>query len=105
MAKEKEARIRPHGEYVLVQRLKKETVSPGGIVIPGEAQEKANLGKVLAVGPGRITEHGIRLEPQVKKGDLVLLPKYAGAEDMGKALPSEHLIIRESEILGVVEEE
>lgn len=103
MSKEKTPQIRPMHDYVLVRREKAEKVSTGGIIIPEEAQAKADRGTVISTGPGRIDDRGRRHEPEVKKGDVVLLPKYAGAEDMRGSLPSQHLLIRESEILAVEE--
>lgn len=92
-------KIRPLLDRVLVKRLAHEEKTAGGIIIPDVAKEKAQTGTVIAVGPGRMLNDGKIVPMQVKVGDVVFLPKYAGTE----ASP-EHIIIREEEILGVVEQ-
>ncbi len=91
-------KIRPLGDRVLVKRLEEETTTAAGIIIPEAAKEKAQTGKVLAVGPGKLDEQGKNIPMQVKVGDVIYFGKYAGTE-----LGDEHLIIREDEILGIVE--
>ena len=94
-------RIRPLQDRVIVKRLEgKEERSAGGIIIPDTAKEKPQEGKVVAVGPGR-REDGKVTAPDVKAGDRVLFGKYAGSEI--KLDGEEHLILREEDILGVVE--
>ena len=86
-------KIRPLLDRVLVKRLANEEKTEGGIIIPDSAKEKAQTGKVIAVGTGRVLNDGRVVPLQVKVGDIVFLPKYAGTE----ASP-EHVIIREEEI-------
>ena len=94
-------KIRPLQDRIIVKRLEGEEKSKGGIIIPDTAKEKPQEGKVIAVGKGKITEDG-KLQPlDVKKGDRVLFSKYAGTEV--KIEGEEHLIIREDDVLGVLE--
>ncbi len=94
-------KIRPLQDRILVKRIEEEEVSSGGIIIPDSAKEKPQEGKVIAVGKGKIGEDG-KVQPlDVKKGDKVLFSKYAGTEvNVGG---DEHLIIREDDVLGVLE--
>jgi chaperonin GroES len=96
-----EMAIRPLHDRVLVQRLKEEEKTKGGIIIPDSAKEKPIEGKVVAVGNGKVLEDGTVRALAVKSGDRVLFGKYAGTEV--KIDGEEHLILREEEILGVVE--
>ena len=73
----------------------------GGIIIPDTAKEKPQEGKVVAVGPGKVDESGKRVKLEVKKGDLILIGKYAGTEV--KIDGEEHLIMREDDVLAVIE--
>ena len=91
-------KIRPLLDRVLVKRLANEEKTAGGLYIPDVAKEKAQTGKVIAIGTGRILNDGKFLPMQVKVGDIVFLPKYAGTEASG-----EHIFIKEDEILGIVE--
>ena len=91
-------KIRPLLDRVLVKRLANEEKTAGGIYIPDVAKEKAQTGKVIAVGTGHIAD-GKTIPMNVKVGDIVFLPKYAGTE-----VNSEHVIIKEDEILGIVEQ-
>lgn len=93
--------IRPLHDRVLVQRVKEEEKTKGGIIIPDSAKEKPIEGKVVAVGNGKVADDGKVRALQVKAGDRVLFGKYAGTEV--KIDGEEHLILREEEILGVVE--
>ena len=93
--------IRPLHDRVLVQRVKEEEKTKGGIIIPDSAKEKPIEGKVVAVGNGKVTDDGKVRALQVKAGDRVLFGKYSGTEV--KLDGEEHLILREEEILGVVE--
>jgi len=93
------SKIRPLGDRVVVQALTQET-SKSGIIIPDTAKEKPQQGKVVAVGPGRLSESGDRLEPEVKKGDTVLFGKYSGTEIEVES--DNLLILRESDILAVL---
>jgi len=94
--------LRPLGNRVVVEPIEQEEMTPGGIVLPETAKEKPQQGKVLAVGPGERDEKGHRIPLDVKVGDRVLFAKYAGTEVKidGKKL----LILRESDILAVIEE-
>ena len=93
-------KIKPLGDRVLVEALEAEEVSKSGIIIPDTAKERPSEGKVVAVGPGRRTDEGERVEPEVKKGDRVLYGKYSGTEV--KVGDKEYLILRETDILAVL---
>jgi len=96
--------VKPLGDRVLVQRLEssEEEKTSGGIYIPDTAKEKPQRGKVIAVGPGRLTEEGKRLPMDVKAGDEVLFGKYSGS-DVPKSIDGvEYLIIKEDEIYGII---
>jgi chaperonin GroES len=94
-------KIRPLGDRILLKRIEEEDKSKGGIIIPDTAKEKPQEGKVVAVGKGRLLEDGKLVPPEVKKGDRVLFGKYSGTEVQIKG--EEHLIVREDDILGVIE--
>ncbi|HVB78922.1 MAG TPA: co-chaperone GroES [Candidatus Binataceae bacterium] len=94
-------KIRPLGDRILVKRIKEEEKTKGGIIIPETAKEKPQEGKVVAVGKGKMTEQGKLLTPDVKAGDKILFGKYSGSEV--KIEGEEHLILREDDILGVLE--
>jgi len=94
-------KIRPLHDRVLVRRAEEETTTPGGIVLPGNAQEKPQMGEVVAVGDGKILESGERRSLDVKVGDRVYFGKYAGSEI--KVGNEEYMIMREEDIMGVVE--
>ncbi len=94
-------KIRPLQDRIIVRRVDEEETTKGGIIIPDSAKEKPQEGKVTAVGKGKVNEDG-KLQPlDVKKGDKVLFSKYAGTEINIEG--EEHLIIREDDVLGVVE--
>lgn len=93
--------IRPLHDRVLVKRVKEEEKTKGGIIIPDTAKEKPIEAKVVAVGTGRRLENGEVQALAVKKGDLVLFGKYGGTEV--KIDGEEHLILREDDILGIIE--
>jgi chaperonin GroES len=92
-------KIKPLHDRVLVRRIEMDNTTPAGIIIPDAAKEKAQTGKVFAVGQGRITGEGKTIPVAVKEGDIVFFGKYAGTE-----AGDEYLIIREEEILGVVQQ-
>jgi len=94
-------KLRPLQDRILVRRIEEEAKTKGGLIIPDTAKEKPQEGKVIAVGKGRVSEDG-KLRPlDVHKGDRVLFTKYAGSEiEVGG---DEHLIIREDDVLGVLE--
>ena len=94
-------KIRPLQDRIIVKRLEGEEKTKGGIIIPDSAKEKPMEGKVIAVGPGKLNEKGTRVAPEVKAGDLVLFGKYAGTEI--KIENEEHLILREDDILGIIQ--
>jgi chaperonin GroES len=94
-------KIRPLGDRILLKRIEEEDKSKGGIIIPDTAKEKPQEGKVVAVGKGRLLEDGKLVPLEVKKGDRVLFGKYSGTEV--KLVGEEHLIVREDDILGVIE--
>ena len=91
------AKIEPLGDRVVIKPTPKEEVSKGGIVLPDTAKEKPQEGKIIAVGPGRLTEDGKRIAMEVKKGDKVIYSKYAGTEF--KLDDEELVIMREGDIL------
>ncbi len=95
-------KIRPLADRVVVERIEEEEVKKGGIIIPDTAKEKPQKGKVVAVGPGRKTEDGKVIPMDVKEGDVVIFSKYAGTEV--EIDDKKYLIMREDEILGVIEE-
>jgi chaperonin GroES len=94
-------KVKPLFDRVLVKRVEAEEKKKGGIIIPDTAKEKPMEGKVIAVGSGRLDEDGKRIPMEVKKGDRILFGKYAGTEI--KIDDDEHIILREDEILGVIE--
>jgi chaperonin GroES len=94
-------KIRPLQDRILVQRVDEEEKTKGGIIISDTAKEKPQEGKVMAVGKGKVTDNG-KLQPlDVKKGDKVLFSKYSGTEVNIEG--EEHLIIREDDVLGIIE--
>jgi chaperonin GroES len=94
-------KIRPLQDRVIVKRVEEEEKTKGGIIIPDTAKEKPMEGLVIAVGKGKTTEEGNLVKPDVKAGDRILFSKYAGTEV--KIDGVEHLIMREEDILGVIE--
>jgi chaperonin GroES len=95
-------KIRPLQDRILVERIEEE-VKKGGIIIPDSAKEKPQQGKVIAAGPGKVDEKGNRIAMEVKKGDIILFGKYSGNEiRIGE---DEHLIMREDDVLAVIEKE
>ena len=94
-------KIRPLHDRILVKRIDEEAKTKGGIIIPDTAKEKPQEGKVVAVGKGKVTDDG-KLQPlDVKKGDRILFGKYSGTEI--KVDGEEHLIIREDDVLAILE--
>jgi chaperonin GroES len=93
-------KIKPLYDHILVERIEEE-VKKGGIIIPDTAKEKPQQGKVIAVGRGRRDDKGNPMALEVKKGDTILFGKYAGTEI--KIEDKDYLIIREDDILGIVE--
>jgi chaperonin GroES len=94
-------KIRPLQDRLLVKRVQEEERTKGGIIIPDTAKEKPVEGEVVAVGNGKVNEQG-KLQPlAVKKGDRILFGKYSGTEIKVEGV--EHLILREEEVLGIIE--
>jgi chaperonin GroES len=94
-------KIRPLQDRVIVRRLEEEEKSAGGIIIPDTAREKPMRAKVTAVGKGKVTDEGKVLPMEVKVGQEILIGKYAGTEV--KIDGEEHLIMREDDILAIIE--
>ncbi|MGH7961837.1 MAG: co-chaperone GroES [Candidatus Binatia bacterium] len=94
-------KIRPLQDRLIVKRIAEEEKTKGGIIIPDTAKEKPQEGKVISVGKGKVNEDGKATPLDVKAGDRVLFGKYAGTEI--KINGEEHLIMREDDILGVIE--
>ena len=94
--------VRPLHDRIIVERLEESEQRVGGIIIPDTAKEKPQQGKVLAVGKGRIEKDGKVTPLDVKAGDTILFGKYAGQEI--KVDGNDYLIIREEEVLGVIED-
>ncbi|NTV15015.1 MAG: co-chaperone GroES [Desulfobulbaceae bacterium] len=94
-------KVRPLNDRILVKRLAEIEKTKGGIIIPDSAKEKPAEGEVVAVGPGKLDDKGKRVAPDLKKGDRVLFSKYGGTEV--KLDGEDFLIMREDDILGVVE--
>ena len=93
--------VKPLEDRVLVRPLEAEEKTASGIYLPESAKEKPMQGTVVATGPGKMLDNGERIEPSIKNGDTVVYSKYAGTEVEIKN--ESHLIIRESELLGIVE--
>ncbi len=93
--------LKPLHDRILVERLDEETTTKGGIIIPDTAKEKPQKAKVIAVGPGKRAKDGSLIALTVKEGDIVLFGKYSGTEV--KMDGRDYLIMREDDILGVVE--
>ena len=93
--------MRPLRDRLLVERVEEQEQRIGGIIIPDTAKEKPQQGRVVAVGKGRVNDEGKVFPLDVKAGDTVLFGKYAGSEI--KLEGKEYLILREDEVLGVVE--
>ena len=94
-------KIRPLQDRVIVKRIAEEEKTKGGIIIPDTAKEKPQEGKIIAVGKGKPNENGKVIPLDVKVGDRILFGKYSGSEI--KIDGEEHLIMREEDILGVIE--
>lgn len=93
--------VKPLEDRVLVKPVERESKTDSGIYLPESSKERPVQGKVIAVGPGKLLENGKRAELGIKKGDTVVYGKYAGSEVEIKGV--DHLILRENEILGVIE--
>ena len=93
--------VKPLGDRIVVKPAVEELTSKGGIIIPDSAKEKPSKGDVIAVGPGKVDDTGKRVPMELKEGDKVLFGKYSGTEI--KLDGVEHLILREDEVLGILE--
>ena len=94
-------KVKPLYDRLIVKRIEEKEVKTGGIIIPDTAKEKPMEGKVVAVGKGRVEKDGVTIPLQVKVGDRILFGKYAGTEI--KIEDKEHIILREDEVLGVIQ--
>ncbi|HID29216.1 MAG TPA: co-chaperone GroES [Desulfobacterales bacterium] len=94
-------KIRPLHDRILVERIEEDNRTKGGIIIPDTAKEKPMQGKVLAVGKGKVGEKGQMIAPDLKEEDRILFSKYAGTDV--KIDGKEHLIIREDDVLGIID--
>ncbi|MFC1543437.1 co-chaperone GroES [Candidatus Neomarinimicrobiota bacterium] len=92
--------LKPLQDRVVVKPAEADEVSKGGIILPDTAKEKPQQGEVVAVGPGKVTDSGEILKPQVKKGDKILYGKYSGTEITIDSV--EYLIVRESDIFAIL---
>ncbi len=95
-------KVKPLHDRILVQRIEEEERTKSGIIIPDTAKEKPIMGKVIAVGDGRILENGQKVALSVKEGDKILFGKYAGTEV--KIEGEEYLIMREDDVLAIIED-
>jgi chaperonin GroES len=95
-------KVRPLNDRILVKRLEEEEMTKGGIIIPDSAKEKPAEGEVVAVGKGKVNDKGDRIKLDIKTGDRVLFSKYGGTDV--KLDGVDHLIMREDDILAVVED-
>ncbi len=94
-------KLRPLQDRILVKRMEQENKTKGGIIIPDSAKEKPAEGKIISVGNGKLSDDGKRMNLDVKEGDRILFGKYAGTEV--KVEGEEYLIMREDDVLGVIE--
>jgi chaperonin GroES len=94
-------KFRPLHDRILVRRIEAEEKTKGGIIIPETGKEKPGEAKVIAVGPGRMKDDGKRIEMDIKKGDRIVISKWGGNEI--KLNGEEHLILKEDEVLGIIE--
>ncbi len=95
-------KVRPLHDRIIVKRVEEESKTAGGIIIPDSAKEKPQEGVVIAVGGGRITDEGKVIELDVKTGDRILFGKYVGSDSINIE-GEEHLILRESDVLAIIE--
>lgn len=95
-------KIKPLHDRILVKRIEEEEKTEAGIIIPDTAKEKPIMGKVIAVGQGKVLDNGQRMSLSVKEGDKILFSKYAGTEIKMKG--EEFLIMREDDVLAIIED-
>ena len=94
-------KVKPLHDRVIVKRIEEEEKTKGGIIIPDTAKEKPVEGKIIAVGEGKLSDDGKRIPMDIKAGDRILFGKYAGTEIQIEG--EEHLIMREDDIIAIVE--
>ena len=94
-------KLKPLHDRIVVQRVEEEKTTKGGIIIPDTAKEKPAEGKIIAVGQGKIGEDGKRIPLELKEGNRILFSKYSGTEV--KIAGEEYLIMREDDVLGIIE--
>ena len=92
--------VKPLEDRVLVKPIEKDSVTESGLYLPESSKEKPIQGKVVATGPGKVLENGTRAAMSIKKGDTVVYSQYAGTEVEIEG--KDHLILRESELLGII---
>jgi chaperonin GroES len=102
MATAAATQIQPLADRIVIKALEETEQMRGGLYIPDTAKEKPQQGEVVAVGPGRMTDEGKRIAPEVKKGDRVLYGKYSGTEVNVGDEP--YLILRESDVLAIIKQ-
>lgn len=100
MATAASTKIQPLADRIVVKPLEDTETMRGGLYIPDTAKEKPQQGEVVAVGPGKMTDEGKRIEPEVKEGDRILYGKYSGTEVT--VADESYLILRESDVLAIV---
>jgi len=100
MANKTAVNVQPLADRVVVLPLEEEEQMRGGLYIPDTAKEKPQSGKIVAVGPGKLSEEGVRIDPDVEVGQTVLYGKYSGTEVTVEG--DEYLILRESDILAII---
>jgi chaperonin GroES len=101
MKGERKMKIRPLQDRIIVKRVEEESTTKGGIIIPDTAKEKPAEGEIVAVGNGKVGDDGKRVALEVKVGDRILFSKYGGTDV--KISGDEYLIMREDDVLGVIE--
>jgi chaperonin GroES len=97
-------KLKPIGDRLIVQRVEAQEKTAGGILLPDNARQKPQKGKVLAVGPGRLKKDGTRVAPQVKVGDTILFTTWAGDEYREKPTGNNILVMHEEDVLAVLGE-
>ncbi len=100
MANKTAVNVKPLADRVVVLPLEEEEQMRGGLYIPDTAKEKPQSGKIVAVGPGQLSDEGVRIDPDVEVGQTVLYGKYSGTEVTVEG--DEYLILRESDILAII---
>jgi chaperonin GroES len=100
MAKAKKVTVKPLADRVVVKPLEEAEQMRGGLYIPDTAKEKPSQGEIVAVGPGKVSDDGKRVAPEVKVGDRVLYGKYSGTDVTLDGV--EYLILRESDVLAII---